>query len=200
MRSTDWASMLHEDHEGYDEAVNHFQPETSNPHSGSPDKSSEEISESIRRSLESRLDERTIEFEDRELSERHLYLAAAEISRQLEHEFDEGEGYLMAEIGSEGVKPIAMGDKEEFFIDEAYDPRIIAEEVSPLGIMDRTGYSKEIGFSVIDYNLSELSAQGIELWPQWPFSKEDMEDNNYRIVVAPGLGEQYQGMASNLPD
>jgi hypothetical protein len=173
-----------------------------NPHDVSQNgNTKDEFSESIRRTLENdRVEGKTQEFENEEVTERHLYLAAAEISKQLAHEFEEGKGYLIAEVGPEGVSPIAMGDEDEFYVDERYDPEEVEESLSPLEVMDRTGHSERIGFSVMDYSLSDLTGQDIDLWDAWPMSRDQMASNNYRIIVAPGLGDEYQEMASEVTE
>ncbi len=198
MNSRDWEDTFEEDPENYDSAVNHFQPEKDNPHDVDQNEDEDAFFQTIRKALDNRLDLKTQEFEDEEVSERHLYLAAAEISKQLAHEFDEGEGYLIAEVGPEGVSPIAMGDEEEFYVDERYNPEELEGTLSPLELMDRTGYNEQIGFSVMNYSLSDLTSQEIDLWDSWPISKDQMDSNNYRIIVAPGLGEEYQEMAEEV--
>lgn len=200
MSARDRESSFEKDPEDYDAAVNHFQPETDNPHNAHQGEDADGFIESIIRNLNNKASEETQEFEEKEVSKRNLYLVAGEISKQLAKEFEEGEGYLLAEVGPEGVSPIAMGDEDEFYVDERYDPEEIEGALSPLEIMDRTGYGERIGTSVMNYNLSDLASQDMELWDAWAISKDRMSSNNYRIIVAPGLGEEYQEMADEVTD
>lgn len=177
-----------------DSKVN-IQPNRDNPHDvdqGSVEGVSEaDVSQYVS-------DYNTRDFSDGEVSLEELYSAAAEASKVLSDRYSETGEYLMAEIGSEGVQVIAQGDESEFWIDELYDPMVVEGSNSPLEILDRTGFAAELGFSVIDYFTGHLDAEESYLEDVWPISLEDMERNNHRVVVAPGLEEQYRMKKTDL--
>lgn len=163
-----------------------IQPKTENPHV-LEEQAEEEINidEYINEYL-------TNEFSEEEVTELELIYAAFETSRELLEQYENGKGYLMAEIGPEGANAIAVGDQEDFRVDKRYDPEEIEGKWSPLEIMDRNGFTQKLGHSVIDYSVEDLSELDLEeLENRWRIDFDDMESNNYRIVVSPGLESEY---------
>ena len=162
------------------------QPETENPHNTSPSNLDQiDVSGYIP-------DGSTHEFSSREISMEELYSAAADLSETLTRRFlDDGE-YVMAEIGSEGIRTVAHGDENDFWVDEVYDPEVVEGDLSPLKIMDETGYAEKLGFSVRDYSVGHIDSEDHGLEEEWPISFEDLELNNQSIIVAPGLQQTYR--------
>lgn len=182
--------------EDIDSPIN-SQPETTNPHNSMEEESSPDLAGLIQRNA----DIITQNFDEEELTEQDLYMAAYQTSKKLEEELETQNKYLMAEIGPNGVKPMVVGDTDSLRIDTDYSPdrelvRKNFEESNtllPVEIMRRTGTSEgKLRYALMNYEVEDIDSSEIQhLKEDWPISEDAMAKKNYRIIVSPGLTEEY---------
>lgn len=192
MSSPVWNLEPQETPEDYDEDINDYQPENSNPHIS---RSNDFVGEG---DLDDMLDSATSSFESEEVSKADLYWNAASASERLAEVYEEEGLYLMADIGPEGASAVAVGGEDRVIIGVRYSPNELDSIFSPTELLDNTEYANELFPQIMDFDLADLSYRQMdEIDDVWEVEPHKMEDLSERIIVAPGLEEEYREMAES---
>ena len=192
MSSPEWNLEPQEIPEDYDEDVNDYQPENSNPHIS---RSNDFVGEG---DLDDMLDSATSSFESEEVSKADLYWNAASASERLAEVYEEEGLYLMADIGPEGASAVVVGGEDRVIIGVRYSPNELDSSFSPIELLDNTEYANELFPQIMDFDLADLSYRQMdEIDDVWEVEPQKMEDLSERIIVAPGLEEEYREMAES---
>lgn len=161
------------------------QPETKNPHTLSEDETVE-LSPEV---LEQAEDHATSGFEK---SRTDPLITAAYVSEKLQESYEDDGVYMMAEVGPSGVHPVAVGDGDRFFIDQKYDPESVEHELSPFSHLETTGYDTELGLSIAQYEVMDLSCVDLQSIADIWESDGIAEELDRTYLVAPGMQETYR--------